>query len=211
VEGGLVAAGAAALEGPDGEAAAPATEPRSDIAAPPSWATDEPEHERRRPPHRPPRRPTRPSRHEEEAEPGPIAAYAPMVEEPERRRPYRPPRSRREFEERQRAEEEARRAAEAPSWTARARRRDAERSADENEHLSLAAREQQHRMEREAEHRRQMRSRQASRRQLDGAYDVASGAFGEGSALEVEDIAEGGSDTGQQVWAGQGEDDRADD
>jgi len=46
---------------------------------------------------------------------------------------------------------------------------------------------------------------------LEQAYEVATDAVGQGSALEIEDIGEGSSDAGQEVWAGQGEDDRDDD
>ena len=175
--------------------------------APREWAAEEADADR----HPPPDRPSRP-----EPQPEPVAAWrepAPSDHEPGRRGHYVPARSRREYEKRQRAEEEARRAAEEPpAWTVRAMRREAQGLADEGtEHVSLTAREQQHRLERAAEHRRRMRFRPASRRALDEAYDVSSQAVGEGSAFEIEDIGEGGSDSGQQVWAGQGEDDRPDD
>ena len=199
----LVEAGAAASEEPAAAdlepepavaaATMPGVEPEAErelaaaVEVAPAWATEEAEAERGRPPHRP-------------------------DEGPERRRPYVPPRSRRELEERLRAEEEWRRSADPPAWTARARRRDAELSGqDDPEQLSLAAREQQHRLELEAEHRRRMRSRPPSRRPHDVAYDVSSEPVGEGSSLEIEDVSEAGGDSGQQVWAGQGKDDRAGD
>jgi colicin import membrane protein len=160
------------------------------------------------------------------------------VVEEARRRPHIPPRSRREFEAQQDAASAATQPSEldAPLWTARGRRlaqeaaEAAARAAREAEAEAQRRAEEERRRAEEAEAARieagMRRMRRYSRHapadesepaddsprsSTEDAYDVASTAVGEGSAIEIEDIGAGSSDAGQEVWAGQGEDDRADD